>query len=150
MAQKPSTMTLRQALLFVVYYTIFQFVLVAAAGLVLRRLVGLDVTWGGLALAFVLLTCCGPIFVALVYWFRASRDRPGRFAIRFGLAMCAMVMLYALMLTLSAQRIGLSFVSLAALPGYFAVAAIVGFPVFSVTAYLLWRLRGDSGRCRSL
>jgi len=142
-------MTLRQTFLFVAYYTIFQLILVGIAGPVLSRLIGLHVTWGGLVLAFALLASCGPIFVALVYWFRTSRDHPGRFAIRFGLSMCAMVMLYALMLALGARRMGLSFFSSTALPGYFAVAAIVGFPVFSLTAYLLWRLRGDSGHCQS-
>jgi hypothetical protein len=143
-------MTLRQASLFVLYYTVFQFALVAVADLVLRRFLGFDITWGSLFLAFVLLTCCGPVFVALVYWFRASRERPGAFAIRFGLSMCVMLMLYALMVTLSAERIGLSFLSVSALPGYFTVTAGVGFPVFSLIAYLLWRLRGDSGRCQSL
>ncbi len=49
-AQKPTAMTFRQALLFVVYSTIFQLILVAIAGSVLHHFLGLDVTWKGLLL----------------------------------------------------------------------------------------------------
>ncbi len=122
--QKPSAMSFRQALLFVVYYTVFQFIVVAIAGPVLHHFLGLDVTWTDLLLALVLLTCCGPIFVGLVYWSRASRDRPWAFTIRSGLSMCAMVVLYASAVTLSARRLGLSLISSAALPAYMATVLV--------------------------
>jgi hypothetical protein len=144
--QKASAMTSRQALLFVVYYTAFQLILVTIAGVVLHQLMGLHVTWKGLFLAFILLACCAPIFVALTYWFRASRNHPGPFAIRFGLSMCAMVILYASVVILSARGLGLSLGSPAALPGYIVTAVVFGVPIFSLTAYLLCRLRTDSSR----
>lgn len=137
-----SIMTFRQAVLFVIYYAILQFTLVVIAGLLLRRVIGPHVTWRGLLLAFILLACCGPIFIVLIRWFRAARQHPGPFAIRFGLSMSAMVTLYALMLTVAAQNIGLSFFSLTALPSYLVVTAIIGFPLFSLTAYLLGKF-GD-------
>ena len=59
--RKPTAMTFRQALLFIVYYTIFQLILVSIAGPLLHHFVGLDVTWKGLLFAFALLSCCGPV-----------------------------------------------------------------------------------------
>lgn len=148
-AQKPSTMTLRQALLFVMYYTIFQAVLVAVAGPVLHYFFGLDVSWEGLLLVFGLLACCGPIFAALVYWSRAARDRPGPCAIRFGLSMSLMVILYASAVTLSAHRLGLPFISTAALASYFATVILFVFPIAVLTTYLMRRRRIEFGRRQS-
>jgi len=100
-------------------------------------------------LAFALLACCGPIFVALVYWSRASRDRPWSFTIRSGLSMCAMVVLYASAVTLSARRLGLSLISSAALPAYVATVFVFLLPISLLTAYFVWRWRIDPGGWRS-
>lgn len=140
MQEKPTLMTLTQALLFLVYYTLSQAILAVVAGPVF----GLAVSWKSVLSAFGLLASCGPAFLALIYWFRASRDRPRSFAIRFGLSMSAMVIFYASAVTFGARSLGLSFISPAALPGYFATAILIGTPVFSLTAYLLSRRRIDS------
>ena len=138
-------MTFAQALLFIMYYTIFQGVLVAAAAPVFHYF-GVDVNWTGLLLVFGLLACCGPIFVALIYWSREARDRPGVCAIRFGLSMSAMVMLYVSAAALSARRVGLPSVSRPALASYFVTVILVVAPISSLTAYLMrWR-RLKSGR----
>jgi hypothetical protein len=113
----------------------FQFIVVGIGGPLLHHFVGLDVTWTGLLVALVLLTCCGPIFVALVYWSRSSRDRPWAFTIRSGLSMSAMVVLYASAVTLSARRLGLFLISSAALPAYIATIFVFLLPMSLLVAY---------------
>jgi hypothetical protein len=137
--QKPTMMTLSQGLLFLVYYTVFQAILVAVAAFVFGPTIG----WKGVLSALGLLASCGPVFLGLIYWFRASLDHPGAFAIRFGVSMTAMVICYGSAVTFGARSLGLSLVPPAALPDYFGTAILFGTPVFSLTAYLLSRRRID-------
>jgi hypothetical protein len=137
---KQSVMTLAQALTFLIYYAVSQAMLVAVVAFVF----GLAVGWERVLSAFGLLACCGPVFLALIYWFREARDRSRTFAIRFGLSMSAMVVFYLSAVTFGARSVGLPFVSPAALPGYLATAILFGTPVFSFTAYLLSRRQIDS------
>lgn len=133
-------MTVSQGILFVVYFSIVQFILVAAAGLAIHRFLHRAVGLSGLASAFGLLAGCGPVYALLIWWFRSSSDVPKRFAIRFGLSMSVIVILYVMMLSLGAEWVGFPLLSLTALPGYFASVLIVGFPIFSLTAYALGRM----------
>jgi hypothetical protein len=144
--QKQTVMTFAQALLFIMYYTIFQAVLVAAAAPMFHHFFGVDVRWSGLLFVFGLLASCGPIFVALIYWSREARDRPGVCAIRFGVSLSAMVMLYVSAAMLSALRVGLPSVSRSALASYFVTVVLVVAPISSLTTYLMRRRRLESGR----
>ena len=140
-------MTLTQALLFVMYYTIFQVLLVALVGLVFHYFVGLDASWKGLLLLFGLLVCCGPVFATLIYWSRAARDRTGICAVRFGISMSGMVMLYASAVTLSASRLGLGHISAEAVASYLATVILFVTPIGVLTTYLMLRRRIEpSGR----
>jgi len=146
---KPIAMTFRQALLFVMYYAIGQAIIVVLVGLVLSHLAGAGITWKGLLLAFALLASCGPVFAVLIYWSRASRSRLWPFMIRSGLSMCTMAILYVSAVTLGSRRLGLSFISPAALPGYFAAVIVFGLPISLLTAYFVWRWRIDPERRQS-
>jgi len=137
-------MTLKQSLLFVMYYTIFQAVLAGAAGLALRYLAGLHVTWRGVALLFGLLACCGPVFAALVYWSRAARSRIWACATRFGISISVIVGFYATAVALSARGMGLSPISSEALGTYIGTLLLLGTPIAILTTYSMLRWRGHS------
>jgi hypothetical protein len=138
--QKPTKMTLGRGLLFLIYYAASQAVLVAAA-----LVFSVTFSWKGVLSALGLLASCGPVFLGLIYWFRASRDRPSVFAIRFGVSMTAMLICYGSAVAFGARSLGMFLVPPAALPDYFGTAILFGTPVFSLTAYLLSRRRIDYG-----
>lgn len=137
-------MTFGQGLLFVGYYAALQAVLVAIAGLFIRYVGGVRLTWAGLLAAFVFLAACGPAFACLVCWARRSRGRRGLFALQLGLAMCAMVALYATAVALASRALGVPFLALARLPSYFAATAAFGIPIWALAVLLVRRARPSS------
>lgn len=136
---KTRAMTFKQGLLFVVYYAVSQLILVLIARPVLREFFAVGISWRGLLLLFALLACCGPVFAVFICWFRRARHSPRSFAIRFGLSMCAMVILYASAVALGTRALGLLSFYPRALVGYFATVVVFGVPIFSLTAYFLKR-----------
>jgi hypothetical protein len=136
---RPAAMTLSQALLFIIYFAIFSAILVAIIGPLIAHGYGLSVNWKNLLLAMGFFAGCGPIFIVLIYWLRLSRKRPLAFAIRGGLTMSAIMMLYASAAALSLRTLGLSFFPLTALPGYLVEVLLLIAPSSALVSYFVWR-----------
>lgn len=119
------------------YYVVSQAVLVIVVALCFRYVGGIRLTWVGLLAAFASLATCGPPFALLIYWFRGSRRCPGLSAVRLGVSMFGMVILYATAVVFASRGLGLPYLSLAGLPSYFAAAAAFGLPISVLTAYFV-------------
>lgn len=127
--------------LFLVSYGIGQGILLAAAGLVLRR------ETHNLLICYGLLLWCGFIGACLIYWARQSYERPGSGAIRFGLAVFVVLDLYMGILVFGAYILRL-LTKEEAIDGYAPYILPVAL-MASVLAYTMVRRRLEATNRRA-